>query len=34
VPVRITVPGDSVVLPLRNSTSVGTSKIMSFVFQS
>ena len=34
VPVRITVPGSSVVLPLRNSISVGTSKIMSSVFQS
>ena len=30
----ITVPGSSFVLPLRNSISVGTSKIMSFVFQS
>ena len=34
VPVRMTVPGRSVVLPLRNSISAGTSKIMSLVFQS
>lgn len=34
VPVRITVPGKSVVLPLRNSISLDTSKIMSSVFQS
>ena len=34
VPVKRTVPGSSVVLPLRNSMSVGTSKIMSLVFQS
>ena len=34
VPVRMTVPGSSVVLPLRNSMSVGTSKIMSAVVQS
>src|SRR5689334_25079529 len=34
VPVKITVPGSNVVLPLKNSINVGTSKIMSFVFQS
>lgn len=34
VPVRMIVPGSRVVLPLRNSIKVGTSKIMSFVFQS
>jgi hypothetical protein len=34
VPVMITVPGRSVLLPLRNSISAGTSKIMSLVFQS
>ena len=34
VPVRIVVPGSSVVLPLKNSMIEGTSKIMSFVFQS
>src|SRR5690606_35960115 len=34
VPVRMTVPGASVVLPLRNSMRVGTSKIMSEVVQS
>ena len=34
VPVRITVPGTSVVLPLRNSMIRGTSKIMSEVVQS
>ena len=34
VPVKITVPGNSVVEPLKNSINAGTSKIMSFVFQS
>jgi len=34
VPVRITAPGNNVVLPLKNSISAGTSKIMSSVFQS
>src|ERR1039458_540168 len=34
VPVVITVPGNNVVLPLRNSIKVGTSKIMSRVFDS
>jgi hypothetical protein len=34
VPVRMTVPGKRVVLPLMNSISVGTSKIMSCLFQS
>jgi len=34
VPVRMIVPGNKVVLPLRNSINRGTSKIMSFVFQS
>ena len=34
VPVRMTVPGRSVVLPLKNSIRAGTSKIMSEVFSS
>ena len=34
VPVMITVPGRSVLLPLRNSINAGTSKIISLVFQS
>src|SRR6187431_3051172 len=33
-PVRMTVPGGSVVLPLRYSISAGTSKIMSAVVES
>ena len=34
VPVKMTVPGSSVVLPLRNSMRRGTSKIMSAVVSS
>ena len=34
VPVMMTVPGSNVLLPLRNAIRAGTSKTMSFVFQS